>query len=114
MSRRRIRLIMGLCFLVAGVWLLRRAVAPPTPAASDAPLLSTISDQQPPSLYDKQPSLTDSASGGGEHELLQCHTEANAEYGGNVVGWGSQHFTESADACCEACRKKAGCSIWVW
>lgn len=36
------------------------------------------------------------------------------ELWGDVVVAGSAHRTETAMACCDACRKTDGCNVWVW
>ena len=54
------------------------------------------------------------ATGAGTEDA--CHTERDAEYGGEtVVQWGDKNFKDSAAECCAACQALAPkCNVWVY
>lgn len=64
----------------------------------------------------KQPRTTGSGSSGtaANGDERTCSTQEHAEYGGDVVQWGTAHLTDTAKACCEACRQVMDCNIFVW
>eukprot|EP00976_Prorocentrum_cordatum_P041465 841581-Prorocentrum_minimum.AAC.2 len=85
----------------------KEADPPPPPPSPPSPTAAKPSQQQ---------ANTDCTG-----EACGCHTEKNAEYWGDVVMWGQNHFEPSAEACCAACRnfKPKGqdddpCNTWVW
>ena len=43
-----------------------------------------------------------------------CHALEQTELPGDVVRWGAGHRTETAAACCDACRAAPKCNQWVW
>ena len=43
-----------------------------------------------------------------------CTGEAHLELAGDVVVWGADHKVANAAACCERCRSKDGCNVWVF
>ena len=104
-------MILALCFLIGGVWLLRRIVAPL--AGPDAAAFPPASESLPKG---SEPTADLAASDGEAppSSAPQCHAEANAEYGGKVVRWGADHLKESGEMCCEACKGQTGCTVWVW
>eukprot|EP00959_Pyramimonas_sp_CCMP1952_P420043 8798097-Pyramimonas_sp.AAC.1 len=68
----------------------KEADPPPPPPSPPSPTAAKPSQQQ---------ANTDCTG-----EACGCHTEKNAEYWGDVVMWGQNHFEPSAEACCAACR----------
>jgi len=58
----------------------------------------------------------------GEHEEAlqsQCVAKEHTEYWGDLVKWGADNVHDTAEQCCEECRrdglsKASGCNTWVW
>ena len=51
---------------------------------------------------------------GGDNVKGTCAGEAHLELAGDVVVWGADHKVADAVACCERCRSKDGCNVWVF
>lgn len=83
----------------------------------------------PPSLHGEPPSGTAKRAECGERDDTEgnvrkghddvadgkhCNVEADAEYAGDVVQWGSQNIQQTMEGCCISCRAARGCNVWVW
>ena len=78
-------------------------------AAGDAASIRTVPSAATPSLDDDTPMKTGSSGA-----MNDCNVEPHLELAGDVVVWGADHRVANAAACCERCRARDGCNVWVF
>lgn len=85
----------------------RLSRAAPAAAAMRTAAPRRVDDTSPTAAAPDVPQARSAAQGA-------CEVHADTELGGDVVRWGAEHRTPTADECCGACSATPRCNVWVW